>query len=153
MGIIKYNERFRKLFSDYLVAANKPSSTTYGGYSGYSGYNRTSPSSGSSYHGAGVHIFFYEWSTMQNGAKTMNTKKDLYDLCEKSKIAISEDVKKVIESSDWLWCTCVPGKSELMVATQYYDLSTKLENARAEYNKKLQEEKTLTLPCPSEMFY
>ena len=150
MGIIKYNERFRKLFSEYLVATNKPISTPY---SGYSGYNRTSPSSGSSYHTPGVHIFFYEWSTMQNGAKTMNTKKDLYDLCEKSKITISEDVKKMIEGSEWIWCTCVPGKSELMVATQYYDLSGKLEQARAEYNKKLQEEKTLALPCPSEMYY
>lgn len=148
MGIIKYNERFRKLFSEYLVAANKPTSTAY---SGYSGYNRTYPSSVSQQ--PSVHIFFYEWSTMQNGAKTMNAKKDLYDLCEKSKITISEDVKKVIEGSEWIWCTCVPGKSELMVATQYYDLSKKLEEARTEYNKKLQEEKTLALPCPSEIYY
>lgn len=148
MGIIKKNERFRKLFSEYLTATNKPTTTTYGGYCGY---NHQYPASVPSAQTSNVHIYFYEWSNMLNGAKVMNSKKELFERCEKDKIYIPNEAKRIIDTSDWIWCTCVPGKAELMVATQYYDLSTKLSTARKAYEKELEEKKILALPSPSEM--
>jgi hypothetical protein len=141
MGVIKFNERFKKLFANYLLIANRPSSTTYSGYNGYGGY------SGST----NVTIYFYEWSNMKNGAKIYHSKEEFLDRCKKDNITITDEAKKFIERENWIWCTCIPGKAELMVDSQYYNLDRKLEAARKAYEAELKENKVLALPCPNDM--
>lgn len=143
MGVIKKNERFRKMFSEYLINQSKPSTTTYGGYySGNGGYFRNN----------GVHIYFYEWSSMRNCAKTFDDKEKFFAYCKENKITITDECKKTFESENWVWCTCIPGSPTLMAGSSYVNLETKLKKEREKYEERIKNGDTSLLPCPVQYF-
>jgi len=131
--LIKENNRFKLLFLAYMKSlSNYISSSSYNGYGGYNyGYNGYSPSK---------HIYFYEWSRLDNGSKQFDSVKTFLDYLAQCDITITNEQKNLIESNAWCYATCIPNKKMLLVETQYFQLRNKLE----ECNKSLV---TSLIPC------
>lgn len=128
--LIKENNRFKLLFLAYMKSLSSYSSSS--SYNGYSGYNYGYSSS--------KHIYFYEWSRLDNGSKQFDSVKAFLDYLAKCDITITNEQKNLIESNSWCYATCIPNKKILLVETQYFQLRNKLE----ECNKSLV---TSLIPC------
>lgn len=130
--LIKENNRFKLLFVAYMKSLSSySSSSSYSGYNSYGGYNGYSSSK---------HIYFYEWSRLDNGSKQFDSVQSFLDYLSKCDISITNEQKNLLESNSWCYATCVPNKKMLIVATQYFQLRNKLE----ECNKSLV---TSLIPC------
>lgn len=118
--LIKENNRFKLLFLAYMKSlSNYSSSSSYNGYDGYNyGYNGYSSSK---------HIYFYEWSRLDNGSRQFDSVKAFLDYLAQYDITITNEQKNLIESNSWCYATCVPNQKMLLVATQYFQLRNKLE--------------------------
>lgn len=128
--LIKENNRFKLLFLAYMKSLSSYSSSS--SYNGYSGYNYGYSSS--------KHIYFYEWSRLDNGSRQFDSVKSFLDYLAQYNITITNEQKNLIESNSWCYATCIPNKKMLLVATQYFQLRNKLE----ECNKSLV---TSLIPC------
>lgn len=128
--LIKENNRFKLLFLAYMKSLSSYSSSS--SYNGYSGYNYGYSSS--------KHIYFYEWSRLDNGSRQFDSVKSFLDYLAQYDITITNEQKNLIESNSWCYATCIPNKKMLLVATQYFQLRNKLE----ECNKSLV---TSLIPC------
>ena len=128
--LIKENNRFKLLFLAYMKSLSSYSSSS--SYNGYSGYNYGYSSS--------KHIYFYEWSRLDNGSRQFDSVKSFLDYLAQYDITITNEQKHLIESNAWCYATCIPNKKMLLVATQYFQLRNKLE----ECNKSLV---TSLIPC------
>ena len=128
--LIKENNRFKLLFLAYMKSLSSYSSSS--SYNGYSGYNYGYSSS--------KHIYFYEWSRLDNGSRQFDSVKSFLDYLAQYDITITNEQKNLIESNSWCYATCIPNKKMLLVATQYFQLKNKLE----ECNKSLV---TSLIPC------
>ena len=128
--LIKKNNRFKLLFVAYMKSLSSySSSSSYSGYNSYGGYNSSSK-----------HIYFYEWSRLDNGSKQFDSVQSFLDYLSQCDISITNEQKNLLESNSWCYATCVPNKKMLIVATQYFQLRNKLE----ECNKSLI---TSLIPC------
>lgn len=128
--LIKKNNRFKLLFVAYMKSLSSySSSSSYSGYNSYGGYNSSSK-----------HIYFYEWSRLDNGSKQFDSVQSFLDYLSQCDISVTDEQKKLLESNSWCYATCVPNKKMLIVATQYFQLRNKLE----ECNKSLV---TSLIPC------
>ena len=125
--LIKENKRFKALFIAYLKTLTTSSSTI-----SYGGYNY----SGSSYNGSVIkHIYFYEFSSLLNGSKHFTDIGEFCDFCSKNNISITDEQLKMLKNNNWNYCTCVPGKSMLLMTDQYFKLRESLESC--EKNKSM----------------
>lgn len=121
--LIKENNRFKLLFLAYMKSLSSYSSS-----SSYNGYSSSK------------HIYFYEWSRLDNGSRQFDSVKSFLDYLAQYDITITNEQKNLIESNSWCYATCIPNKKMLLVATQYFQLRNKLE----ECNKSLV---TSLIPC------
>ena len=137
--LIKENNRFKLLFVAYMKSLSSySSSSSYSGYNSYGGYNGYG--GGYSGYSSSKHIYFYEWSRLDNGSKQFDSVQSFLDYLSKCDISITNEQKNLLESNSWCYATCVPNKKMLIVATQYFQLRNKLE----ECNKSLI---TSLIPC------
>ena len=147
--IIKANKRFQKIFSDYVKKSNTTtySSSNYGGGYYGGGYYPTNPSS------SAYHIYFYEWSTLRNGAKSFSSLDTFKAYCGEHKIMIPVGFSEHLEKNHWIWCTCIPGQAKLMWDKSYADLSQALGKARIEYESNKDKGEVINLPCVANHYY
>ena len=124
--VLKENKRFVKRFAQYEEKSLKDtsSSSNYGYGSSY--YHR--------YDGVPKEfqttIFFYEWSDMRKGSKSFYDKRKFKDFLLESKISVSSELMAMIDNKTYLYSTCYPGKSELMIEDTYFKLETALKKAK-----------------------
>ena len=111
--LIKENNRFKLLFLAYMKSLSSYNSSSY-----YNGHNCYIPPK---------HIYFYEWSCLDNGSKHFDSIKDFLDYLSRYDITITNEQKNLIESNNWCYATCVPNKKILLVESQYFKLRNKLE--------------------------
>lgn len=128
--LIKENKRFKALFIAYIKSLSTASSTTsYGGYNYGNG-------SGYTYGGSNLkHIYFYGFSSLLNGSKHFTDIGEFCDFCSKNNISITDEQLKMLKNNNWNYCTCVPGKSILLMADQYFKLRESVESC--EKNKSM----------------
>ena len=123
--IIKENKRFKRRFEQYeKKEASKVSTTSYGGNSYYNSRWKDVPKEFQ------ITLFFYEWSSMNKGAKTFYDRREFMKFLEESKITYTEEQKKKLDYDTYLYVTCYPNKSELMIADTYWKLDTALKEAK-----------------------
>ena len=118
--LIKRNNRFKLLFLAYMksLSSYSSSSTYSNNYCGYSSsYNSYSSSK---------HIYFYEWSCLDNDSKSFDSVKSFLDYLAQYDITITNEQKHLIESNAWCYATCIHNKKLLLVETQYFQLKNKL---------------------------
>lgn len=120
--LIKENKRFKALFIAYIKSLSTTSSTT-----SYGGYNY---SSGSYNYGGGItkHIYFYEFSNVLGSSKHFTSIDEFCDFCSKHNITVTDEQLNIIKTNNWCYCTCVPGKSILLMTDQYYKLRESVES-------------------------
>lgn len=80
-------------------------------------------------------IYFYEYSSVNNNQHRFYSKKEFLDFCNDCNIVLSDDDKKIIDKLSTAYISCIPGKSELMFTSSYYNL----ENGLNKFNKILSE--------------
>lgn len=147
--IIKSNKRFAKIFQDYI--AKHP--TSYGSSYGYSGYSSYGNNSYTSYCD-GPRIYFYEWSSMLNGAKNFRNLEAFENFLKMNHITYSNEAWETIKNNDLVYCTCEPDAPILMVETKYNDLRELLEKKKTRLNilKARNEEPCYSLSVPTVPF-
>ena len=100
--LIKRNNRFKLLFLAYMKSLSSYSSSSTYNYCGYSSsYNSYSSSK---------HIYFYEWSCLDNDSKNFDSVKSFLDYLAQYDITITNEQKHLIESNAWCYATCIPNK-------------------------------------------
>ncbi len=109
--IVKLNEKFKRLFKEYMSSQT----TTYN--STYTSNYKTS-----------TYIYFYEWSDMSRGCKVFNDTTEFYKFLKESNISCTEEQKNKIHSCSWVYASCIPGINLLIVENQYYALKETLAN-------------------------
>ena len=124
--VLKENKRFVKRFAQYeeksLKATSSSSNYGYGSsyYHRYDGVPKEFQTT----------IFFYEWSDMIKGSKSFYDKRKFKEFLLDSKINVSSELMAMIDNKTYLYCTCYPGKSELMVEDTYFKLESALNKAK-----------------------
>lgn len=125
--LIKKNERFIKLFKDYILRFGSSSTSSYGGYYGYDCYGASRGSNyQSSYKPLGHKIYFYEWSNLSNRSKEFDSIESFKTFCKDSKISICEHHISMMEHKYYVYCTCIPNSTALMMRGTYHELSEAL---------------------------
>lgn len=110
--LIKRNNRFKKLFNNFL----KNKTTNYSTTTSYS-YNSYSTT---------LTIYFYEWSDVLGKSRTFYSLDAFRKYLNESKIYYTEEQIAAIKKSSYCYCSCIPGKPILMVEFQYYAIRDKL---------------------------
>lgn len=124
--LIQENKRFLSLFKSYLLSLVSPkaSNPVYNN-SGYSYANSYGykPSSNT--------IYFYEWSDLSNRSRSFLSVEKFKEFCEQSNIKLCEHHINMASNRYYVYCTCIPGSSTLMMRNTY----TELEEALKMYNE------------------
>ncbi|MBR6517619.1 MAG: hypothetical protein IKT40_12380 [Bacilli bacterium] len=135
--LIRLNERFKKLFKDYLDSLKTTSSYSGCNYNGYSygGYNHQSNGGSVVYNHkpSSNTIYFYEWSTLENKSKVFYSLKSFKDFCTESNVNMLPQHEDIITSKYYVYCTCIPGSNVLMVRTTYNELKEALEKHKSSF--------------------
>ena len=122
--VLKENKRFVKRFAQY--EAKESTKSSYSSYSGSSYAQR--------WEGVPKEfqttIFFYEWSTMTKGAKTFYDKRAFKTFLEESKIVVDSSCMEKIDNKTYIYCTCKPDESVLMVEDTYFKLQSRLDELK-----------------------
>ena len=101
----------------------------------YSGYHYQEPGTYTSpaYHYSAyqnrdyITLYFYEWSNVDNPPHTYYSWNNFRRFCEESSIKTDCDDEKSAKEYSVCYCTCIPGKAELMEAESLYGLKQMLD--------------------------
>ena len=109
------NERFDALFKEFIEKQNTAVNNYYNSTSRYQG-------------GCGYTVYFYEWSNINNRPRQFSSAEIFLKYLQDSKINYSEYQLKRITEGKWMYASCIPGKSELILVDSYMQLRERLEN-------------------------
>jgi hypothetical protein len=104
---------FSSLFKEFYDEQNKPK--VYTTTNCYYNSNKFS-------------CYFYEWSNINNRPRIFTSRAELYKFLDDSKIEYSPVQKELIDKENWIYGSCVPGVSKLLLKQNYYLMKCALEN-------------------------
>lgn len=133
--LIKENKRFIALFKSYISKLGSTSGYNYQ-YSGYSSYNGGSGSVYSGYSSvqsssvkpSSNTIYFYEFSNLQNKSRIFNSYAEFVKFCKDYNITMCDHHENMIKNRYYVYATCIPGTSVLMVRNTYHELNQAMTN-------------------------
>jgi hypothetical protein len=103
---------FSSLFKEFYDEHTKPK--IYSGTSSYYNPNKFS-------------CYFYEWSNINNRPKIFTSREEFYKFMNDCKIEYSTAQKELIDKESWIYASCVPGLSKLLLKQNYYLMKNALE--------------------------
>ena len=109
------NKRFDALFKEFIEKQNTAVNNYYNSTSRY-------------YGGCSYTVYFYEWSNINNRPRQFSSAEIFLKYLQDSKISYSDYQLKRITEGKWMYASCVPGKSELILVDSYIQLRERLEN-------------------------
>lgn len=114
------NKFFDELFNKFLLNKDKKVITSsnnvnicYGGTSSVKKKNFT--------------LYFYEWSDINNCPKRFNDSESFIKFMDSCKISYSNYHINRLKEGGWFYCSCVKGKSELILCESYVSLRERLK--------------------------
>lgn len=111
--LCRVNERFDELFKKFLSSLNKVN-VCYGGTSIVS-KNKS------------FTLYFYEWSDINNCPKRFNDAESFMKFMDSCNISYSNYHRNRLNEGGWFYCSCVNGKSELILCESYIGLRERLK--------------------------
>lgn len=103
-------EHFDNLFKEYLETKNNVSSYSHNYYSNY------------------YTVYFYEWSNINNRPRQFSSAYTFIQYLRDSHINYSTYQYQRIYDGKIFYCSCIPGKNELILCDTYVQLRERLEN-------------------------
>ena len=105
---------FPSLFKEFYDEQNKPKTYSYSGTSPYYNPNKFS-------------CYFYEWSNIKNRPRIFTSRDEFYKFLNDCNIEYSSVQKELLDKESWIYASCVPGMSKLLLKQNYYLMKTALE--------------------------
>ena len=109
------NERFDALFKEFIEKQNTAVSNYYNNTSRY-------------YGGCGYTVYFYEWSNINNRPRQFGSSEVFLKYLEESGIKFTDYQYTRIKEGKWMYASCIPGKSELILVDSYIQLRERLSS-------------------------
>jgi hypothetical protein len=109
------NERFDALFKEFIEKQN----TAVNNY--YNSTNRY-------YGGSNYIIYFYEWSNINNRPRQFSSSDIFLKYLDECGIKFTDYQHNLIKNCKWMYASCIPGKSDLILVDTYIQLRERLES-------------------------
>lgn len=109
------NERFDALFKEFIEKQNTAVNNYYNSTSRY-------------YGGCNYTVYFYEWSNINNLPRQFSSSDIFLKYLDECGIKFTDYQYNRIKNCKWMYASCIPGKSDLILVDSYIQLRERLES-------------------------